>query len=1032
MDNQFSLEFSKFLNSGDFEAANQIIKRAYSLNYPIALINSWEISLAKSEKAILSHPLEFVSDPIDDHRNITTKFGINIKQVFRLNIKNYLADNNLKADLVDNIVEVVFNSIDQSTGKLLLPDLTAFEPCENLISYSIEQYIKDAPDVINAVKSGVIVSAMDHLLRSGYIEILEGHRYSSIILAHESARYNGKLLYIVDNYSHLSSKEVSDLHSIQLGQFSADIFSVSDNYVYTSTGSCINAGFYFFQNISDEHNIFILLKNKTLTSSSIKWIIDVKLKDRTAIFGHSSNKRVFHSTIEASHVNMLLSDITNGCVIANPLDILSLFSSLKGYKSAFGFFHALLLAMHEDGINFLLKHEILSQVNTTTGIVSKSDDSYWSPFYWRLLTNDRSYSLSVPIRNDFLKTWSRHLDSINKLSSNDKNDNKLWVDIEDLVVKINPNRIPTIAIIIPFRDKIELLENCIKSLTTRIEEVDFKIYAINNNSCEKNTFSAINRLQKMYPKELFCVDIPGSFNYAKINNQAANMVNEDYLLFLNNDIFIDSDFSLTTLLKSHYFFNACVTGSKLLYPSGKIQHNGLATATERHIPIFSPFRGLTTSLNYLDSFEDSKLHPWERTHECSAVTAACMLIRRTEFVSIGGFDESLQESYNDVDLCFRAKTKYTSRPIICSTESKIFHLEGQSRTLYANSEQQARLYDERTYFFDKYSDQLLSPDKFIGPNPLFSDISRYFKSTLDRKYSDSSLASKSDIDLDILYGFQHFKHNNHGYACVFVHYDKDALITDDCIQHLKKLGEYCDLYFVSSSALLASMPDQIEKAKPFCKKILVRNNSGYDFGCWSHVIRESYAELCSYEGVVLVNDSNWGPLNDFSDTFSKIERLSSEADFFGLTSCNNPTWHLQSYFILYSKNVFNSLYFRQHWFDIGILRSKRDVIKNYEVNWCYRLKKLGFEGISLYGDVSAINPTHEDWERLLRERYPYLKKELLRDNPLSMDLQKLPEILSAFDESWISYILNYLKRYGKENSNIAKLVLQSLSYPSRF
>ena len=79
MDNQFSLEFSKFFNYGDFEAANQIIKRDYSLNYPIALINSWEISLAKSQKAILSHPLEFVSDPVDDYRNITTKFGVNIE-----------------------------------------------------------------------------------------------------------------------------------------------------------------------------------------------------------------------------------------------------------------------------------------------------------------------------------------------------------------------------------------------------------------------------------------------------------------------------------------------------------------------------------------------------------------------------------------------------------------------------------------------------------------------------------------------------------------------------------------------------------------------------------------------------------------------------------------------------------------------------------------------------------------------------------------------------------------------------------------
>ena len=95
---------------------------------------------------------------------------------------------------------------------------------------------------------------------------------------------------------------------------------------------------------------------------------------------------------------------------------------------------------------------------------------------------------------------------------------------------------------------------------------------------------------------------------------------------------------------------------------------------------------------------------------------------------------------------------------------------------------------------------------------------------------------------------------------------------------------------------------------------------------------------------------------------------------------------------------------------------------NYEVNWCSSLARLGFQGVALYGDASANNPTHKDWKSLIQINYPYLKKELLRDNPLKMDLQQIPTILSAYNENWCQHILDYLKRYGKGKSDIANLL----------
>ena len=146
----------------------------------------------------------------------------------------------------------------------------------------------------------------------------------------------------------------------------------------------------------------------------------------------------------------------------------------------------------------------------------------------------------------------------------------------------------------------------------------------------------------------------------------------------------------------------------------------------------------------------------------------------------------------------------------------------------------------------------------------------------------------------------------------------------------------------------------------------------------------------------------------------------AEVDFVGLTSSTTPSWHLQSFFIMYSKKVFNSSYFKQHWFNIGIHDSKFDIIMNYEVSWSNRLRRLGFDGSSLYGSPSANNPTHVDWEILINDNYPYLKKELIRDNPLQIDLANLPKILSTYEKNWTSWLLNYLQSYGKENSYIAQ------------
>ena len=1020
MDGLLSKSFNNSIESENYDAAYKIIKKAISLGYPPELINTWKRRLDQLEISH-RHPLDYALEPIINDSIPSCPPGLGLRKCFRVNIKNYFIKNNIEINSLDEIVDLVFNNLDQEIGKILVPDLTSHEPLSNLISYSVDQYVNDSPEIIKAINEGIIPSAIDHFLRFGFFEIINEQRPTSMCLSHDRKKYSGKILYVVDDYHQLTDKEISDFHSLQLNMFSADIFSVNDFCVYNSIAPFVlDAETYFFQNISEVTNLCILLSDGLITKSAIKWIWDIKLKDQSAIFGYSNNNGIFQSASEVSLVNLLIADVTNGCIIVNSIEVLSVLNSLKQYKSAYGFFHALVFRLYCSGVKFNLKHEILSKRKKNFSASSNQIilDTYWSPFYWHMSNDNRNNALLSSIRRDLIITWSDYISMKNEISS-DAQDSKLNIYHEKSIVTLNPSFGSNIAVLIPFKDKIHLLENCVESLVGKKEDINFRIYAINNNSCEADTFDGLSSLEKKYPDKFILIDAPGEFNFSKINNDASKCVEEDYLLFLNNDILFETDLTLTTLLKSHYFHDSIITGARLLYPSGKIQHNGIATTSLKHVAVYSPFCGLKPQANNSELFDNIDSHPWDYTHEASAVTAACMLIKKSDFDAIGGFNEHLKVAYNDIDLCFRAKEAYPARPIICCNEVKIIHLESESRGLDNDKIREARLNKERYSLVNRHHSVFNDFDKYLGIDIPSSDIRQATKKIFEGQHNVIS-SSGSDIPMEKLYHEQLFAENKRAFACIFVHYDKDATIAEECLYHIRKLGEYCDVYFVSSSEKLDSKPEEIKKIIPLCKQILIRKNSGYDFGCWSHVIRDNYDTLCSYQGVLLCNDSNWGPMSDFSDTFQKILKLSSEADFFGLTSSITPSWHLQSFFILYSKRLFSSSYFKQHWFNIGILDSKYEIVINYEVKWSGRLKRLGFKGVSLYGNSFSLaeNCTHMHWDSLLKSNYPYLKKELVRDNPLMVDLQHLPELISAYKENWRRHILEYLKRYGKQNTSV--------------
>ena len=113
MNNSLGKQFSEFLSSEDFDAANQIIKKAKSLNYPHALIDFWENSLAKIEPGA-RHPLDSAVDPKQDNNKLYVKLNKNAKEEFQLNLVNYCTANDINMNQVNKIFQQIFESLSKT------------------------------------------------------------------------------------------------------------------------------------------------------------------------------------------------------------------------------------------------------------------------------------------------------------------------------------------------------------------------------------------------------------------------------------------------------------------------------------------------------------------------------------------------------------------------------------------------------------------------------------------------------------------------------------------------------------------------------------------------------------------------------------------------------------------------------------------------------------------------------------------------------------------------------------------------------
>ncbi|MGD9656327.1 MAG: glycosyltransferase family 2 protein [Methylocystis sp.] len=227
---------------------------------------------------------------------------------------------------------------------------------------------------------------------------------------------------------------------------------------------------------------------------------------------------------------------------------------------------------------------------------------------------------------------------------------------------------PAVTVVVPTRDRVDLLAPCLESLLHRSRYPQFEVIVVDNDSVEPRTQALLQALQAR-DLRVKVLHTRGPFNFSALSNAGARRARGDFLVFLNNDTEIVTPDWIERLL---YFATAPdvgAVGAKLLYPHGLVQHVGVLLGMGGVAGHFGA--GLAESDR---GWMDRNVAP----HEVSAVTGACMMIERRKFEDVGGFDEvDLPVELNDVDLCLRLTAR--GWRAICNTQTILIHHQSASR-----------------------------------------------------------------------------------------------------------------------------------------------------------------------------------------------------------------------------------------------------------------------------------------------------------------------------------------------------------------
>ena len=263
---------------------------------------------------------------------------------------------------------------------------------------------------------------------------------------------------------------------------------------------------------------------------------------------------------------------------------------------------------------------------------------------------------------------------------------------------------PLISIIIPNKDHIEDLKRCMDSIDQKSSYKNYEYIIVENNSTDEKTFQYYKNLEEENPK-VHVVYWDKEFNYSAINNYGATFAKGEYILLLNNDTEIINETCLEELLGYCMRSDVGAVGARMYYEDDTIQHAGVVIGfggIAGHCFVLQP-RGTTGYCHRIICAQDY-----------SAVTAACMLVKKSAFDEVGGLTEELAVAFNDIDFCM--KLREAGYLIVYNPYAELYHYESKSRGLEDTPEKVARFNKEMQIFERRWPDILRNGDPYYNPN----------------------------------------------------------------------------------------------------------------------------------------------------------------------------------------------------------------------------------------------------------------------------------------------------------------------------
>ena len=577
-----------------------------------------------------------------------------------------------------------------------------------------------------------------------------------------------------------------------------------------------------------------------------------------------------------------------------------------------------------------------------------------------------------------------------------------------------------ISIVMPSACKLEYLKPCIESIFGKTNHPSFEIILVINEirytieeqadyleELEKHSRVRISR----YPNQ--------EFNYSSTINLGVADAKGDLLCLLNDDMEIISPDWLSEMAGWLTMQKTGAVGTRLLYPNETIQHAGITLGMNGLVDHVE--KGAVRE----DAGEFGRIR-FPRTLSC--VTAGCMVLKKSVFEKVGGFDTDLAQAYNDIDFCLRLKQ--SGYNIIWTPFAEIYHHESASIDFPHSTSRKEIFREEMNLLLRQWGDRLRE-DPFYSPN--YSNRRPYFSLAFPPR-APAPWKDTPSLSWDLRKPKEAWKGNieyKPEKINVFSHFDLDNHIDEYVLHYLSELNRlgWVTVFVTSCSELSKEERQRIE---PLTALILRSDGQGRDWGNFALGLRHAM-ELKPIQSLLLTNDSVYGPISSLEPFFEHAEK--SEADFLGLTDSHQHRYHLQSYFLYCKPSLCRHQTFFNYWKAFIPQPDKDLIIENNEIEFSQHFINLSFRPEAFYAYQSLkeeallknscaaslieeghdVNPSHYFWDVLLANReYPFIKIELIRDNP-----SKIPG-------------LEFLRSYIKEKKpHIAEIIDEHLQRTAR-